>query len=69
LLVALGAALRKRRRDLGISQEDLALRAEIDRAYVGGLERGEHNPTLVTLERLSAALDVRMSALLFGVGY
>ncbi len=69
LLLSLGAALRARRRDLGVSQEQLALLAEIDRAYVGGVERGEHNLTLMSLGRLCEALDVRPSALLKRAGY
>jgi transcriptional regulator with XRE-family HTH domain len=52
-----------------VSQEQLALLAELDRAYVGGVERGEHNLTLMSLGRLCEALDVRPSALLKLAGY
>lgn len=62
LLVAVGEALRARRQASGVSQ--LALLAEIDRAYLGGVERGEHNLTLMSLGRLCEALNVRPSALL-----
>ena len=54
--VALGAVIRERRTELGLSQEALAGEAALDRTYVGGLERGERNPTLRVLWRLSAAL-------------
>ncbi|PQA87567.1 helix-turn-helix domain-containing protein [Hyphococcus luteus] len=42
-----------------ISQEELALGAEIDRAYVSGLERGLRNPTVDLLDRLAEALSVK----------
>ncbi len=69
LLVAVGEALRARRQASGVSQEQLALLAELDRAYVGGVERGEHNLTLMSLGRLCEALDVRPSVLLKLAGY
>ena len=41
--------LRARRKELGVSQEQLAPLAGVDQAYVGGVERGEHNLTIMTL--------------------
>ena len=41
-----------------LSQEAVAARMGVDRAYVGGLERGERNPTAITLWRLATALGV-----------
>lgn len=41
----------------GISQDDLALEAEIERSYVGHLERGKKNPTVETLEKIARALN------------
>ena len=64
LLRAVGIALRARRKELGISQEQLALMASIDRAYVGGIERGEHNLTVMTLAQLCTALDISPGTLL-----
>lgn len=64
LLVAVGEAIRVRRKELGVSQEQLALLAGIDRAYVGGVERGEHNLTVMTLAQLCAALKICPSTLL-----
>ena len=55
-LIALGEALRRTRLTLGMSQEGLALLAELDRSYVGGIERGEHNVAVVNLIRLADAL-------------
>ncbi len=56
--VALGGVIRERRKELGLSQEALAGEAALDRTYVGGMERGERNPTLRVLWRLSAALQL-----------
>ena len=61
---AFGAALRERRAVLGLSQESLAARAGLDRTYVGGLERGERNPTLRVIWQLAESLDVPASQLL-----
>ncbi|TCO07350.1 DNA-binding XRE family transcriptional regulator [Camelimonas lactis] len=55
--------LRRLRVAKGVSQDDLALSAEIERAYVGYLERGKRNPTVVTLEKLSNALGIHISEL------
>lgn len=63
ILTALGAAIRDRRTRLGISQEDLALRANLDRSYLGGIERGEHNLSLVNLYRIAQALELSISRL------
>lgn len=54
-LVALN--IRRIRVAKGISQDDLALAAGIERSYAGHLERGGKNPTVATLEKLAAALS------------
>lgn len=54
--------IRKLRVRRGISQEDLAVDASIDRTYVSRLERGMENPTVVVLERLAAALESDIGA-------
>ena len=53
--------LRRIRVERGISQEVLAYDARVDRAYVGGLERQAHNPTIDLLERLSKALGANIA--------
>ena len=53
---AIGAKLRAAREKLGMSQEDVAERAGVDRTYVSILERGQKSPTLDTLEKICAAL-------------
>ena len=50
--------LLRARRQVGLSQEQLAFRAGVTRNYVGGLERGEKSPTLRTLDKLAEALGV-----------
>lgn len=53
---AFGQAVAEKRREAKISQENLALRAGVDRSYMGKLERGEGSPNLVAVVRLAAAL-------------
>ena len=67
-LVALGEAVRQARRSAGLSQEALALATGLDRSYVGGLERGEHNLSLMSLVRIAAVLKVKASELLASAG-
>jgi transcriptional regulator with XRE-family HTH domain len=55
--------LRRLRVAKKISQDELALRAEVERAYVGHLERGTKNPTIATLEKLVEALNSEMTEL------
>lgn len=54
----LGRNLRTVRKAKGLSQEAFADALSIHRTYVGGLERGERNVTLRTVERIAAALGV-----------
>ena len=63
-LVKIGEAVRRKRKELELSQEVLAVDAGIDRSYMGGIERGEHNLTVMSLLKIAAALDVKPSALL-----
>lgn len=60
-LVALGETIREIRLSKGISQEKLALLAEVDRSYVGRVERGDNNVAVLTLARLAAALDLSVA--------
>ena len=61
--IRFGQAVRKRRQELGISQEDLAALAGMHRTYLGDIERGKRNVALVNVERLAAALNVPIAAL------
>jgi transcriptional regulator with XRE-family HTH domain len=61
LAIQFGLKLRHKRKELGISQDKLALLAEIDRSYAGRIERGEVNITLEKAYQLAEVLgcDVR----------
>lgn len=63
-----GKAIRRRRRELDLSQEELAERAELHRTYISNIERGELNPSLETMEKLVKALDINVSALFANYG-
>lgn len=54
---AFGLAVVSLRTAKGVSQEALALRAMVDRSYLGRLERGQNVPNLVGVVKLAAALD------------
>lgn len=63
----LGQRIRKRRKELGLSQEGLAHEAGLDRSYVGRIERGEHNLTFVALVKLARAMKCDVAALTGGL--
>ena len=68
MLVALGEAIRRARTGAGLSQEALAVDAELDRSYMGGIERGEHNLTIMNLTKITDALKMSPSSLLASAG-
>ena len=53
--------IRKRRHQLKMTQEELAEKAGLPQSHICRLERGQHAPTHLTVEKLARALDVRMS--------
>ena len=59
-----GENLRSKRRDKGVSQDQLALLADIDRSYIGRIERGEVNITLEKAYQLAAVLECDVKDLL-----
>lgn len=59
-----GLTVRQQRERQGWSQEVLAERADLNRSYVGELERGQAIPSLLTLEKLALALNLSVSGLL-----
>lgn len=67
-LVSLGAAIRAERKAKSLSQEALAELADIDRSYMGGIERGEHNIAIMNLLKIANALGIRTSSLLDDAG-
>jgi len=68
VLTALGAAIRRARSGVGLSQEALAADAYLDRSYVGGIERGEHNLTVMNIVKIAEALKMQPSALFESAG-
>jgi transcriptional regulator with XRE-family HTH domain len=64
IIDVVAVAVRKARRSLGLSQEDLALEAGLDRTYVSQVERGTRNCTTVVLARLARALKTTSDRLL-----
>jgi len=63
----LGATVRKRRVALGLSQEQLAERADLHWTYIGGIERGERNVSLLNIVKIARALNTSPSRLLADV--
>jgi transcriptional regulator with XRE-family HTH domain len=59
-----GSNVRRARQKAGLTQEQLALEAKIDLTYVGGIERGKRNPSVVVLARIAHALAVEPADLL-----
>ena len=63
LLLQLGNAIRAIRAQKGLSQEDVALISGLDRSYLGGIERGQHNVAVINLQKIASALDVEVGQL------
>ena len=58
-----GDRVRELRLSKGLSQEELAFRVKIHRTYIGGIERGERNPSLKNIAAIANALGVTLSEL------
>ena len=63
----LGYRIRYLREEKGLSIEALALEADINRNYLGDLERGTRNPTVVVLNKIASALNISLSELFEGI--
>lgn len=61
---AFGKVLREQREARELSQEALALKADVDRTFVSQIERGIRQPTLTTICKLASALEIQPSALI-----
>ena len=60
---AFGQAVRQLRLRARLSQEQLADKSDLDRTYIGGVERGERNPSLVAITKIASGLNVALSDL------
>ncbi len=58
VLIKFGNKVREERLSLGLSQEELAMRAGVHRTYVGMIERAEKNITLINIEKIAKALKL-----------
>jgi transcriptional regulator with XRE-family HTH domain len=65
--VRFGKAVRHKRHKLGVSQEEFADMCQLDRTYIGGIERGERNVALVNIEKIAKALRISLLELFRGV--
>jgi len=58
-----GISVKKLRKERNLSQEDLALEAELDRTYINSIEKGNRNVSLLNIEKISKALKVKIKDL------
>lgn len=61
--IAFGKRVAELRKNAGYSQEQFAFKCEVDRTYIGVVERGEKSPTLNTIEKIAYALGITKSEL------
>ena len=64
ILVYFGQRVREVRKDKGLSQEELAFKADLHRTYIGMIERAEKNITLINIEKIALALEVNIKELI-----
>ncbi len=67
ILLRFGERVRELRKAQGYSQEDFAYACELDRSYMGGIERGERNVALRNVERIAQTLGITLSQLMKGL--
>jgi len=58
ILIAFGQAVRKRRLEIGLTQEAFAEKSQLHRTYIGGVERGKRNVALLNLIQIAQALEL-----------
>jgi len=61
---ALGAAVKVRREELGLTQEQLDLRTDLHQRWISNVETGKRNPSYASLRRLAAGLELTTSELI-----
>lgn len=62
-----GKRIRELRSEQGLSQEKLALRAELDRTYIAGVEQGKRNLSIKSLEKIIIALNISFEDFFKGI--
>lgn len=67
ILKRFGERVRELRKEQGYSQENFAYACELDRTYLGGIERGERNVALRNIERIADTLGISVAELMDGV--
>ena len=63
-LVKLGTIVRTKRMQRNLTQIELSIRAKVDRNYIGMLERGERNPSYLSLLKIASGLEMSINELL-----
>mgnify|MGYP003990612427 CR=1 FL=1 len=63
ILIKFGEKVREIRKEKGLSQEELAHKADLHRTYIGMIERAEKNITLINIEKIANALDKSITEL------
>ena len=61
--IRFGRAVRRRRNKIGVSQEAFADMCGLDRTYMGGIERGERNLSLVNIEKIALGFKISLKEL------
>lgn len=64
LQIALGRAVKARREELGLTQEQVALRGDLQQRWISNIETGKRNPSYASLRRLAALLELSTSELI-----
>ena len=63
ILIEFGNRIRSLRKEQGLSQEELGFKSNLHRTYIGMIERGEKNITLVNIKKIADALNIRLTDL------
>ncbi|EJP3285070.1 helix-turn-helix domain-containing protein [Yersinia ruckeri] len=61
--ICFGLAVRKQRNNRNLTQEELASLCDLDRTYIGSVERGERNVSLVNIHKIASALNIEVKEL------
>lgn len=69
ILIKFGNCVRHFRKLQNLSQEELSYKANLHRTYIGMIERGEKNITLINIEKISQALNININDLLDEIKY